>query len=195
LPRNGWSLIGSIVTLAVAGITLSWAAAIAGRVVADAHTAAAAREFAVLFQALRWTSVSENRNVGLFFEPSGSSWQWWKVRDGNGNGLRSAEVRDGTDVKTSGPYRLENSHRGTRLGFPAGWSFPAIPPQRGVLNVNDPIRFGRSDLISFSPRGRSSSGTLFITDGRHRLYGVRLYGATTRTRVWRWDDRQAQWRL
>ena len=153
MPRNGWSLIDSIVTLALLGITLSWAVAIAGRVVADTHTAAAAREFAVLFQALRWTSISENRHVGLFFEPSGSSWQWWKVRDGNGNGLRSAEIRNGTDVKTSGPHRLEASHRGTHLGFPAGWSVPGIPPRRGVLDVNDPIRFGRCRSTDMQHRG------------------------------------------
>jgi Tfp pilus assembly protein FimT len=194
LPRNGWSLIDSIVTLALVGLLVSWAVPIAGRVVADVHTAAAAREFAVLFQALRWKSVSENRNVGLFFEQSGETWQWWEVRDGNGNGLRSAEVRNGTDVKSSGPQRIETTHRGVRLGFPAGQAVPAIPPDSGVLGGGDPIRFGRSNLISFSPRGRSSSGTLFVTDGRHRLYGVRLYGASTRIRVWRWDDREKQWR-
>lgn len=195
LARNGWSLIDSLVTLAVLGLCVSWGGAIAGRVVADVHTAAAAREFAILFQALRWKSVNENRNVGLFFEQSGGTWQWWEVRDGNGNGLRTAEVRDGTDIKSSGPHRLETTHRGVRLGFLTGQVVPAIPPQSGVLGGNDPIRFGRPDLISFSPRGRSSSGTLYITDGRHRLYGVRLYGASTRIRVWRWDDREMQWRL
>ena len=188
-------MIDSIVTLALAGILVSWAAAIAGRVVADAHTAAAAREFAVLFQALRWKSVNENRNVGLFFEQSAGAWHWFEVGDGNGNGLRSAEVRNGTDVKRSGPHRLETTHRGVRLGFPTGQTVPDIPPRTGVLGGTDPIRFGRSDLISFSPRGRSSSGTLFVTDGRHRLFGVRLYGAATRIRVWRWDDREMQWRL
>ena len=29
----------------------------------------------------------------------------------------------------------------------------------------------------------------------NRLYGVRLYGVATRVRVWRWDDREMQWRL
>lgn len=195
MPRNGWSLIDSIVTLALLGIAVSWSAAIAGRVVADAHTAAAAREFAVLFHALRWKSVNENRNVGLFFEQSGGTWQWFEVHDGNGNGLRTAEVRNGTDVKRSGPHRLEQTHRGVRMGFPTGQTVPAIPPKTGVLGGTDPIRFGNSNLISFSPKGRSSSGTLFVTDGRHRLYGVRLYGAATRIRVWRWDDREKQWRL
>jgi len=191
---NGWSLVDSIVTLAVLGLLVSGTTAIAGRVVLDARTAAAAREFAVLFQALRWKSVSENRTVGLFFERSEGGWQWWEVSDRNGNGLRTAEVRDGTDAKESGPHRLETTHRGVHFGFPKGQTIPAIPPNSGTMNENDPVRFGRADLVSFSPRGRSSSGTLFITDGNHRLYGVRLYGVSTRIRVWRWDDREMLWR-
>ncbi|NIM01081.1 MAG: hypothetical protein GTN89_09270 [Acidobacteria bacterium] len=194
MARNGWSLLEALVALVLTGILVSWSAALAGRVVADAHTAAAAREFAVLFQALRWRSVSENRHVGLFFEPAGETWRWWEVADGNGNGLRTAEVRDGVDFKTSGPHRVSTAHRGVRLGFPPGGAIPPIPPDRGVLGGVDPVRFGRADLISFSPRGRASSGTLYLTDGQHRLYGVRLFGVGMRVRVWRWDEREMQWR-
>lgn len=194
MGRNGWSLLEALVALVLIGILVSWSAAIAGRVVADAHTAAAAREFAVLFRALRWRSVNENRHVGLFFEAAGGTWRWWEVADGNGNGLRTAEVRRGVDRKTSGPHRIEESHRGVRLGFPSGSALPAIPPDRGVLSGADPVRFGRADLVSFSPRGHASSGTLYLTDGEHRVYGVRLYGVGMRVRVWSWDDREGAWR-
>ena len=194
-PRQGgWSLIDALVALTVVGLLASWSAPLAARVVADAKTAAAAREFAMLFHAMRWRSVSENRNVGLFFERVGGAWQWWEVDDGNGNGLRTAEIRSGADLKRSGPHRVETTHRGVRLGFPTGNPVPNIPPRRGTLSGPDPVRFGRSDVVSFSPRGRSSSGTLFLTDGRRRLYGVLLYGASARVRVWRWDDREMQWR-
>ena len=189
--QAGWSLVEALVALTVAGLLLAWTAPIAARVVADARTSAAAREFAVLFYALRWRSVSENRHVGLYFERSGAAWQWWQVGDGNGNGLRTAEVRNGVDPKRSGPHRLGT---GVRFGFPAGGPIPRIPPRRGLLSGSDPVRFGRSDLISFGPRGRSSSGTLYLTDGRQRLYGVLLYGAATRIRVWRWDREERRWR-
>jgi len=192
--QGGWSLPDVLVALVVVGLLAAWTAPVAARVVVDAKTAAAAREFALLFHALRWRAVSENRTAGLFFEQTGGVWQWWEVGDGNGNGLRTAEVRDGTDPRSSGPHRVERSHRGVRLGFPAGGPVPAIPPGRGVISGVDPVRFGRSDLISFSPSGRSSSGTLFLTDGRHRLYGVRLFGNSARVRVWRWDDGEARWR-
>ncbi len=192
--HEGWSAIDSLLALVVLGLLATAAAPIALRVIGDVRTAAAAREFAVQFQALRWKSVTDNRNVGLYFEPSGGTWRWWEVRDGNGNGLRTIEVRNGTDAKVSGPHRIESTHRGVRIGFPNGQPVPDIPPQNGWVGT-DPVRFGAADLISFSPRGRSSSGTLFLTDGRHRLYGVRLYGVATRIRVWRWDAGERRWRL
>ena len=157
--QGGYSLIDVLVSLTFVGLLAAWTAPIAARVVADANTAAAAREFALLFHAMRWRSVSENRTVGLFFEQVAGLWQWWEVDDGNGNGLRTAEVRNGTDPKRSGPHRVANAHRGVRLGFPVAGPLPEIPPRRGALSVSDPVRFGRSDLISFNSRGRSSSGT------------------------------------
>jgi hypothetical protein len=61
--------------------------------------------------------------------------------------------------------------------------------------VDDPIRFGRGDLVAFSPLGSSSSGTIYLTDGRSELWAVVLYGATARVRVWRFDRTAGRWRL
>ena len=55
------------------------------------------------------------------------------------------------------------------------------------------MRFGRSDLVSFSPDGSASSGTLYVTDGRDGLYAVVLFGPTARVRVWRFDRRNGRW--
>jgi hypothetical protein len=162
----------------------------------DERTAAGARELAMTFHALRWRSVAQNRYHGLFFERGENGWRWFVVRDGNGNGLRTSEVRSGTDETISGPHRLENIDGGIGLGFPARGPIPKIPPGRGVIeNLDDPVKFGRSDLVSFSPRGSSSSGTLYISDGRNKLCGVVLFGPTVRVRVWRYDIRERQWKL
>jgi hypothetical protein len=159
-------------------------------------TAAAARDLAVRFHALRWKSVARHRHHGLFFSREGEAWVWFEVSDGNGNGLRTAEIRDGTDPTLSGPHRLSDRLAPVRMGFPPGGRIPRIPPRRGYVDdLDDPVRFGRSDLVSFSPLGASSSGTLFVTDGRNELYGVVLFGPTARVRVWRYDRRTRQWSL
>ena len=137
-----------------------------------------------------------NRHHGLFFEELEGGWAWFVVRDGNGNGLRTSEVRSGTDETLSGPHRLEDHMPGVGLGFPAGCSIPGIPPRRGIIeDLADPVKFGRSNLISFSPLGSSSSGTLYVSDRSHKLYGVVLFGPTARVRVWRFDIRERRWKL
>jgi hypothetical protein len=110
--------------------------------------------------------------------------------DGNGNGLRTAEVGGGVDPVVAGPQRLEAELSGARLGFPDAGPFPKIPPGVGsITDTVDPVQFGNTDLVSFGPLGSSSSGTIYVTDGRHVLFGVVLYGRSGRVRVWRLDRR------
>jgi len=166
---------------------------LAGRTLADARSAAAAREWALTLHALRWRSVTEGRACGVYFELDQGSWRWFEVRDGNGNGLRTAEVQLGVDAKTAGPFRMAQRHPGVELALPSQFSVREIPPARGWLVGTDPIRFGRSNIVSFAPDGRASSGTFYLTDDRNRLFGVRLYGASARVRVWRWEREEQRW--
>src|SRR6185295_16708703 len=121
---------------------------------------------------------------------------WYEVRDDNGNGLRVAEVKKGVDATLSGPHRLEDSVERVTLGFPPIGSIPKIPPDSGTIaGLEDPIRIGSTDLLTFSPLGTASSGTLYVTDGRNALYAIVLYGKTARLRVWRFDAWRRKWTL
>jgi hypothetical protein len=83
-----------------------------------------------------------------------------------------------------------------RLGFPGAGPFPRIPPRPGnIPHLDDPVQFGRSNIVSFSPIGASSSGTLYVTDGRDALYGVLLFGPSSRIRVWRFERSSGEWSL
>jgi len=192
---RGVSLLELVAALALGAMLLlaAWPAFAALR--SGGRTAAAAREMAVTLQALRWQSVATGRSHGLSFASDSIGWSWRVVQDGNGNGLRTSEVRDGTDRTLAGPQRLEDRLAPVRLGFPARSSLPEIPPGAGwIADLRDPVQFGRSNLVSFSPGGSASSGTLYVTDGQ-ALYGIVLFGPTARLRVWRYDERSGQWRL
>jgi hypothetical protein len=100
------------------------------------------------------------------------------------------------DRTLSGPHRLEDLVEKVRLGFPPGGPFPRIPPEVGTIgDTSDPVQFGVSDLVAFSALGRSSSGTLYVTDGGSQLYAVVLFGPATRARVWRYEPRSRRWIL
>lgn len=193
---RGYSLAELLLVLAVIAVSLAVSLPALARLGSTARTAAAARHLALTLHALRWKSVSLSRGHGLLFEQDAAGWHWHEVQDGNGNGLRTSEVKNGTDRTLSGPHRLGRKHGGIRLGFPPGGAIPRIPPRAGWLAPSsDPIRFGRTDLVAFTPLGTSSSGTVYVTDGRDELYGVLLFGPTARVRVWRYTRERGAWSL
>ena len=192
--QSGVGLPEALVALAI-GLLAVVAGSTAAAAIQSYRADAAARELTVWIRALRWKAIAEARYGGLWFERAGAGWRWWEVRDGNGNGLRTSEIQGGVDPIVGGPFRLGQRVEHTELGIPADPVLPPIPPRTTpLLPGSDPIRFGAADLISFSPTGRSSSGTLYLHDGRGEVRAVTLFGPTTRTRIWRFDRHDGAWR-
>ena len=116
-------------------------------------------------------------------------------QDGNGNGIRTAEIRSGVDPWISGPEQLEERFAGIRFAISVPGPVPEIPPRRGRLkNLNDPIKFGRSDILSCSRFGKCSSGTLYLSAGKFRLAAVRVRGWSTQVMRWEYDPRGKYWK-
>lgn len=193
---RGMTLAEALVALAILAAMIAVGLPAAAELRQAGRAAAAARHIATTFSAERWRAVARCRSGGLLFERSADGWTWLEIEDGNGNGLRTAEVRSGVDRARGPRVRLASIVPGVTLGFPPGGPYVEAPPGDAALREgDDPVRFGRSDIVSFSPDGRSSSGTLYLTDGRDRLYAVVLFGPTARVRVWRWDRKGARWIL
>ena len=93
------------------------------------------------------------------------------------------------DRLVAGPFPLTGGAPGVRVGFNPGT--PAPPPGRGMLE-GDPIRFGRSDILSFSPLGTATPGTFYLA-GDGAQAAVRVTGGSARVRlmIWRGDP----WRV
>jgi hypothetical protein len=192
----GTSLVETLVVLALALMALAAVAPAAAYLRGEGRAAAGARHLAGRLAAARFKAVATRRGRGLFFEPAGGGWVWWDVEDGNGNGLRVAEIRRAVDRVVAGPHRLEHEVHGAFLGFPPRAAVPRIPPASGALTPPfDPVRFGGASLVAFSPTGAASSGTLYVTDGERGLFGVVLFGPTARLRVWRFDAGARRWTL
>jgi prepilin-type N-terminal cleavage/methylation domain-containing protein len=191
---RGVTLIESVVAISLLAILAAVALPALARLGGSARTGAAARHLVSQFRSVRWMSIARARSHGLFFERDRDGWFWIVVQDGNGNGLRAAEVRSGTDHRLSGPHRLSDEIPRTDLGFPAGGPFRRIPPARGWIgSTDDPVRLGGTDLLAFSPLGTASSGSIYVTDGRAGLIAIVLYGRTGRISVWQHDPERRSW--
>jgi Tfp pilus assembly protein FimT len=154
----------------------------------------AARDMAVELQRARMEAVARGAYTGILFERSAGSDRWRLHQDGGDRGIHTSEIAAGIDAPIGRAYDLGARYQGVRIGIAATPAIPRIPPATGMLSPSDdPIAFGSSDIFSAAPTGETSSGTLYLTDGRD-MRAVVVYGATGRIRLWRFDAREGVWR-
>ena len=60
---------------------------------------------------------------------------------------------------------------------------PDVDANGIVVAGSNPIRLGAVPRITFTPRGTSTAGSLFIVGRGNRVYAVRLLGSTQRVRL------------
>ena len=152
---------------------------------------AAAGHFAALAQSIRVRAVTQSVHVGLRFEREGDGYRYALYADGNGNGLRAREIRSGVDVRLTDFERIGDRFPGVSVGIAA--RMPGISGRETLSAGSDPIRFGASDGLTFSPLGAATSGTLYLHDRSGRQFAVRVLGATGRVRLLEFHEDTASW--
>ncbi len=112
------------------------------------------------------------------------------LEDGNGNGVRVAEVAAGVDHHVGGP----------RPAFTEGSARLAIAQpvpttdQSGTLPAGSaPVRFGIAPYISFSPRRAGASGSIYVVGPNRAHYAIRVLGSTGRLRLLCLNDTAFTW--
>ena len=147
---------------------------------AESHLLGAGQQFRSQFRLAYSRAVRTGLYTAIRFERQDDGTVWYAVyEDGDGDGVLSADIRSGQDRRLSGPFPLSGGAPGVRIGFNPG--VPAIPPDRGLLS-GDPVRFGVSDILSFSPLGTATPGTFYLA-GDGSQAAVRVTGGTARVRL------------
>ncbi len=144
------------------------------------RTAAASRFVAAMLAKARFEAVRRSTFVAIRFMDSAAGYSMRAYADGNGNGVLLRDIADGTDVAVTNVLHVDHHFAGVSFGIEPGVT---DIDSAQLLDVSDPIRIGRSTLLSFNPNGASTSGTLFIRGSRTNQFAVRILGITGRTRV------------
>jgi type II secretory pathway pseudopilin PulG len=140
----------------------------------------AAQSFRGQFREAYSIAIKRNVETAIRFEtgPAGPTYSIYV--DGNHNGVLSADIASGRDRRIAGPRPLDADAIGVRVGINP--DVPAIPPDSGILDPTDPIRFGRSNMLSFSPMGTATPGTFYLA-GDGAQAAVRVTPESARVRI------------
>jgi Tfp pilus assembly protein FimT len=191
--EGGFSLPEATLALAVLGLTIAAALPALSTGLSRARVTAAARHLTSEMARLRSEAITSRRRVAMRLTWSEGRYTYATYADGDGDGVRSNDIASGRDPLLQGPRDLPSQYAGIDFGL-LEEAIPMVPPRRGTLApTSDPVRFGRSDTVTFTPRGTSSSGTLYVSDGHHAVAAVVLYGHTGRIRTWRFDRDGWRW--
>ena len=193
--ERGFQLVDLLTATAVAAVSMLLVAPPLLRLCRGVTVELAADELVGALRQARAYAIRHSTNVGVKFrvEPDGRA-AWALYRDGDGDGVRTADIDRGVDSMAA-PFRnLEQFGATARLGFPPG-RVPRDPsnPRKRLDRLDDPIRFNNSDLASFSPIDGATPGSIYVTDGATRLLCVRIDSRSGRARILRWDRELDAW--
>jgi hypothetical protein len=155
-----------------------------------ARVAGAARYLSSRLAESRMEAIKRSRRVAVRFADASAQYAFTVYEDGNGNGVLTSDIRRGVDRPIRGPERLSDNFRNVEFGVVA--ALPPIEPGDSPPGT-DPIRLGSGNSVSFNALGQATSGTIYLAGRNRTQYAVRIFGASGKIRVYRYNWRGSTW--
>jgi len=156
------------------------------------RTIVGAQYLAGQLQRARLDALRRARSVAVRVEVIGDRTQFQLFADGNGNGVLQRDIDRGLDPPLTPRQWLDDQARDITLRINQ-----AITDVAGAATIaagGDPLRIGNTALVTFSPLGSATSGTLYVSARRGPQLAIRVFGATGRVRVLIFDAQARRWR-
>jgi Tfp pilus assembly protein FimT len=170
-------LLELLVAVSLAIVLVAAAIPKAQSMVHESRLRGAALHLRGLMRQVRAKAAARACYMGVVFDEVNGDPVFSIHADGNANGIRRVDVDSGADPRIREPYRVSDTFPGVRYGSrPQGAPDPYL---RG-------LQIGRSHIVSFSPLGSSTTGTLYLSNDYGMVYAVVIFGATGRVRVARY---------
>jgi hypothetical protein len=186
--ERGLSVVELLFALATSVTVGALAMAATTAAIDEMRTAVAARYIAGRIGSARIDAVRRASAVALRFEAVDGDYVYAPYEDGNGNGVRTVEIRAGIDRPVGSFERLADKFPGVRFELAAG-----VPDADGQAGTGgDGVRIGAARILTMSPDGTATSGTLYVR-GRRGQYAVRVLGVTGRTRMLQYQPGNRTW--
>ena len=189
--EHGYSLLESLFVLCAMATVGGMAVPRLSTALDEYRTAGAARYLSARIQRTRMEAVTRSANVAMQFVETTTGYAYGMYVDGNGDGVRTADIKKAIDRRLGAMERLPDNFAGVGFGL-----LPSLPPVEpgSPAPGTDPIKLGASNLLSYSATGTSSSGSVYICGRSGAQYVIRVLGDTGRTRILKFDARSGQWK-
>ena len=189
MKTRGYTLLELLMAMTIMVIVGGAAIALAHSSVDRSRALGAASYVAGRMATARFEAVRRSACVAVRFSQQPDGYWLQMYVDGNRNGVRTSDIASGIDPPLTANERLDYHFSGVEFGIQP--NVTGIDP--GPFNASDPIQIGSSTLLSFSPTGTSTSGTLFVRGLRGNQFAVRILGATGRTRILEFNFGKSVW--
>jgi prepilin-type N-terminal cleavage/methylation domain-containing protein len=186
--EEGFTLVETLFALAIVATLAAVAVPTANDAVDEMRTLMAARALAARISQIRIDAVTRSQCLALRFEAASGTYRWSVYADGNGNGVRTADIAAGIDVSLGPKEMLADKFPGVRLGLLPG--YPDADDQAGT--GVDGVRVGTPRILTMSPDGTATAGTLYLHGRRHQ-FAIRVLGTTGRVRVLQYQPGARAW--
>lgn len=190
MATTGHSLIELLLVLSTAATVSAMAVPPLVAALDDYRTAGAVRYISTRIQRTRMEAVTRSTNAAMQFIQTETDYSFGIYVDGNGDGVRTPDIKNGIDRGLGAIERLSDNYAGVAFGLLPG--LPPVDPGSPAPGT-DPIKLGSSNLLSYSSIGTSSSGSMYIRGRGQTQYVIRILGDTGRTRVLKFNLRSRQW--
>ena len=189
---RGSSLLELAAVLAVLGLLAGIGIAPVTDLLAEEGLISATHEVSAILTAACARAVFQGADVGVKWISQRGDLTLSVYQDGNGNGVTTADIKKGVDRLVAGPYWLRGKYPGISFSFVPGFN-DVDPGGAAIGNLADPIRFGASDICSFSPLGKASPGSVYLSNKKRRQAAVRVTPMNAKIQIFTWHGRTQKW--
>lgn len=179
--NSGYTLLELLVAASLLCILAGIGVASVAPSVDRSRGVAAARYLATRAALARARAVGRSTTVALYFEQDARGIRFSVVEDGNGDGVRTADITQQIDRTIEGPIHLSDLFPGAAIGLAPGTPATAA------------VSLGGTMILSFGPNGTASSGSVYVVGRDFTQWVVRVLGVTARARVLRYERTTGAW--
>ncbi len=179
--EEGFTLVESMVALLIVTLLFLFSIGVFSAIKEKSASEALVRTVQAATSEARGRSIGEGVKYGIAFKEESDRVYITIYKDDDFDGITKEDIEKSIDKPISLPELLTKEN--AQIAIPEGVE---KDPSGKNLSGNDPIMFGKGDILTFSPKGTATPGTLYIKEGSGGDgWAIRVTGIDGRIRVYK----------